>query len=280
MLRTPAITSTLAAITGLSILLVLLSSARSDPSEGFRCGPGFLTYSVQVQQGSTGGGVRCVKFIDYQLVDGQITGVYWYGEGTLNQYIYRHLGNVYLRKDPATGATTIVSLASDIYGNGENAKFSANDLKLTPINGQDLIQETSEWPEKWILEKSGVANYTSHLGPVANCGRFFTKLTVAAGMGVRCAMRSDRGEEYPDLVWYGDQENGSHRHLGIVTGKDAREARATAVAFCSKGTCPAPPEGRLVLTGLNHCDEPFKIRVSGDWNELWTSAERLSCATR
>ena len=275
--RAPIIRS-LVAVVGLSVFLAVPSSGISDSNQGFRCGPGFLTYSVKVQAGSTGGGVRCVKFIDYQVIDGQITGAYWYGEGTLNDYIYRHLGNIYLRKDPVTGATTIVSLASDIYGNGENAEFSASDLKLMPIDGQNLIQETSDWPEQWILERSGVANYTSNLKPVTNCGKFFTKLTVKDGTGIRCAMRSNLGEEYPDLVWYGDSESGLHRHLGIVTGIDTAGAHATAIDFCSKDNCPAPNSQWLLLKGLNHCAEPFNIRVSGRWNELWTSTEKLICA--
>lgn len=262
----------------LSVLFAAPSSGRSKSNSGFRCGPGFLTYSVKVQEGSTGGGVRCVKFIDYKIVDGQITGAYWYGEGTLNNYVYRHLGNVYLSKDPATGAAKIVSLASDIYGNGENAEFTASDLKLTPIRGQDLIQETSEWPEQWILEPSGVAKYTSRLKPVTNCGRFFTKLTAGDGTGIRCAIRPNLGQEYPDLVWYGSSESGSHRHLGVVTGLDAQGAKATAIDFCGRAICPAPDSRLLLLKGLNHCAEPFKIRVSGGWNQLWTSTERLICA--
>jgi|SRR5579859_4375122 len=255
------------------------NSGKADSPQGFHCGSGFLTYTVKVQPGSTGGGVRCVKFIDYELVNGQMTGVYWYGEGTLNEYVYRHLGNVYQRKDPTTGTTTIVSLASDIYGNGENAKFTASDLKLTPIHGQDLIQETSEWPEQWILEPSGVANYTSHLKRVRNCGRFFTKFVINNGSGVRCSMRSGRGDEYPHLVWYGDETSGSvsERHLGIVTGRDEKRARATAIDFCGKSRCMTPNSYELFLTGLNHCNELYKIRVTGGWNELWTSSEQRTC---
>jgi hypothetical protein len=276
-LRTPTILS-LVVVAGLSVILVMSRPGKSDSNSEFKCGPGFLTYSVKVQAGSTGGGVRCVKFIDYQVIDGQISGAYWYGEGTLNQYIYRHLGNIYLKKDPVTGATTTVSLASDIYGNGENAEFTASDLKLSPIDGQNLIQETSEWPEQWILERSGVANYTSNLKPVTECGKFFTKLTVNDGAGVRCAIRPNLGEEYPDLVWYGDSDSGSRRHLGIVTSLDNEGARATAINFCSKDICPTPADHQLLLKGLNHCAEPFNIRISGSWNELWTSTEKLICA--
>jgi hypothetical protein len=268
----------LVVVAGLSVILVMSRPGKSASNLGFTCGPGFLTYSVKVQAGSTGGGVRCVKFINYQVIDGQISGAYWYGEGTLNQYIYRHLGNIYLKKDPVTGATTTVSLASDIYGNGENAEFTASDLKLSPIDGQNLIQETSEWPEQWILERSGVANYTSNLKPVTNCGRFFTKLTVNEGTGIRCAIRPNLGEEYPDLVWYGDSESGSHRHLGIVTRLDDEGAHATAIDFCSKAVCTATDTHELLLEGLNHCDGPLKIQVSGGWNELWTSTEKLICA--
>lgn len=263
----------------LGLLALAAEPSRGSPAAGtgFRCGSGFLTYTVRVQPGSTGGGVRCVKFVDYQLVDGQMTGVYWYGEGTLNQYVYRHLGNIYVRTDPATGARTVVSLASDIYGNGENAEFSANDLVLTPIDGQRLIQETSEWPEQWVLEPSGVADYTSTLGPVTQCGQFFTKFTADGGRGVRCAMRSSQADEYPNLVWYGDSDRGARRHLGIVTGPDSQGARAIAVDFCGRALCPAPASARLRLLGLNRCGQPHRIRVSGAWNEIWRSAERSLC---
>lgn len=251
----------------------------APPVTGFRCGPGFLTYSVKVQQGSTGGGVRCVKFVDYALVDGQITGVYWYGEGTLNQYIYRHLGNVYLRKDPVTGAQTIVSLASDIYGNGENATFSATDLTLHPIDGIKLIQEESDWPEQWILEPSGVANYTSTLGPVTRCGKYFRKFAVAGGKSVRCSILPEPSNEYPVRVWYGDTDHGRNRHLGIVTGFRSSAVDATAVNFCDAKSCPGPRSEALKLKALNRCGQPARIRVTGSRSELWTSTER-PCPSR
>lgn len=259
-----------------------LAPARSSPAgerarQGFRCGPGFLTYSVRVQPGSTGGGVRCVKFIDYRIVNGQMTGVYWYGEGTLNQYRYRHLGNVYARRDIATGALRIVSLASDIYGNGENAEFSSSDLTLTPIDGQRLIQETSDWPEQWVLEPSGVANYTSTLGPVTSCGRFFTTFVTGNGDGVRCAMRSAPDGQYPDLVWYGDSMRGAHRQMGVVTGLGQGGARAVAVEFCGRMGCGSVAGRRLRLEALGRCGEARRIRVSGGWNELWRSSELRPC---
>jgi hypothetical protein len=252
--------------------------AQASERTGFRCGPGFLTYTVKVQAGSTGGGVRCVKFHNYRLVDGQMTGVYWYGEGTLNQYVYRHLGNVYLDRDPATGRAQVVSLASDIYGNGENAEFTASDLKLTPVDGIKLIQETSEWPEQWILEPTGRTAYTSTLKPVRNCGRFFTTFRVEGGEGVRCAMRSRPGEEYPDLVWYGDSERGSRRHFGIVTRGRGQDAQALAIDLCDGARCRGRLTYRLMLRSLDRCGRLLRLRVSGDWNELWRSTEELTCA--
>ncbi len=254
-----------------------LSAQASGPATGFRCGPGFLTYSVKVQRGSIGAGVRCVKFVDYALVGGQITGVYWYGEGTLNQYVYRHLGNIYVRKDRATGAQTIVSLASDIYGNGENATFSATDLTLHPIDGIKLIQEKSDWPEQWILEPSGVANYTGTLGPVTRCGKYFRKFTVDGGRGVRCSILPEPGNEYPVRVWYGDTDHGRNRHFGIVIGARSEAVDATAVKFCGTARCPAPESEALTLAALNRCGQPARIRVTGGRSELWTSTERPSC---
>lgn len=256
------------------------SRARTlPPATGFRCGPGFLTYSVKVQQGSTGGGVRCVKFIDHALVNGQITGVYWYGEGTLNQYVYRHLGNVYVRKDPGTGGRTIVSLASDIYGNGENATFSATDLTLRPIDGIKLIQEESDWPEQWVLEPSGVANYASVLGPVTRCGKYFRRFTVD-GKGVRCSILPDPSDEYPVRVWYGDSDRGLNRHLGIVIGAGSGAVDATAVNFCGAQSCPGPKSEALKLVALNRCGHAARIRVTGDWSELWASTEPPPCSRR
>lgn len=279
MIRTllPAILS-LAVATGPSS--VPEPSRAQQPAKGFRCGPGFLTYSVKVQQGSTGGGVRCVKFIDYALVDGQMTGVYWYGEGTLNQYVYRHLGNVYVRKDPAAGARKIVSLASDIYGNGENATFSATDLTLRPIDGIKLIQEESDWPEKWVLEPSGVADYVSHLRPVTRCGRYFRKFSVGGGKGVRCSILPEARDEYPVRVWYGDTDRGRNRHLGIVTGAKPGAVDATAVNFCGTERCPGAESETIRLTALNRCGEPARIRVTGDLSELWSSTERPPCPSR
>lgn len=249
------------------------------PATGFRCGPGFLTYSVKVQQGSTGGGVRCVKFVDYALVNGQITGVYWYGEGTLNQYVYRHLGNVYVRQDRATGVRAIVSLASDIYGNGENATFSATDLTLRPINGIKLIQEESDWPEQWVLEPSGVANYASVLGPVTRCGKYFRRFTVD-GKSIRCSILPDRSDEYPVRVWYGDSDRGLNRHLGIVTGARPGAVDATAVSFCGVQSCPGPESETLKLVALNRCGHAARIRVTGGWSELWASTESPPCSRR
>jgi hypothetical protein len=249
------------------------------PAAGFRCGPGFLTYTVKVQQGSTGGGVRCVKFVDYALVDGQITGVYWYGEGTLNQYVYRHLGNVYVRKDPVKGGRTIVSLASDIYGNGENATFSATDLTLHPIDGIKRIQEKSDWPEQWILEPSGIADYTSTLRPVTRCGKYFRTFAVG-GKGVRCTILPDPSDEYPIRVWYGDSDSGLNRHFGIVTGVRSGAVDATAIAFCGAARCPGPETEALKLEALNRCGQPARIRVTGDRSELWASTARPPCRSR
>lgn len=267
----------LAMIAGPSALPTPSPAREAPPAPGFRCGPGFLTYTVKVQQGSTGGGVRCVKFIDYALVDGQITGVYWYGEGRLNQYIYRHLGNVYVRNNPATGAQTIVSLASDIYGNGENATFSATDLTLHPIDGIKLIQEKSDWPEQWILEPDGVASYTSTLGPVTRCGRYFRKFTVGGGQGIRCSILPNSSNEYPVRVWYGDSGRGLNRHLGIVTGTRPRAVDATAINFCDAKRCLGPASEPLKLEALNHCRQSVRIRVTGGRSELWASTEKSTC---
>lgn len=266
----------------LCLVTMISTACASTPaaSQGFRCGPGFRTYTVVVQKGSTGGGVRCVKFINYQVIDGQIAGAYWYGEGTLNQYIYRHLGETWAVTD-ATGKTTVQSLASDIYGNGENAEFSANDLKLFPIEGQEHIQEVSEWPEQWLYEPSGVANYTSTLNPVKNCGRYFTKYALEGAAGVRCSMRAtpESQDEFPYFVWYGDDGAGgrSGRHLGIVTRTAGRTAEAVAVAFCSRADCTSSPDSAVRLTLLNQCFQPFRIGVSGDWNQTWISPESLIC---
>ncbi|MES2096980.1 MAG: hypothetical protein V4459_09495 [Pseudomonadota bacterium] len=226
-----------------------------------------------MQTGSTGGGVRCVKFVDYALVGGQITGVYWYGEGTLNQYVYRHLGNVYVGKDPATGASTIVSLAADIYGNGENATFSATDLTLHPIDGIKLIQEESDWPEQWILEPSGVADYISTLGPVARCGKFFRKFTVEGGRGVRCSILPHPKNQYPDRVWYSDSDRGLNRQLGIVIGVQPGAVDATAVDLCATARCPGPQTEAVKLKAIYRCGQPARIWVTGSRSERWTGPE-------
>lgn len=270
--------SVLALLCVLSVLWLGCATAPPQATgEKFRCGPGFRTYTVKVQQGSTGGGVRCVKFIDYQIIDGQIAGAYWYGEGTLNQYIYRHLGETWATTDPS-GKTVVKSLASDIYGNGENAEFSASDLKLFPIQGQDHIQEVSEWPEQWIYEPSGAADYVSALNPVKECGRFFTKYGLENASGVRCSIRAEAEQELPYFVWYGDDgiEGRAARHLGIVTNRAAVPAPAVAVGLCQRGEF-CPDDATLRLTRLTRCGEPFRIGVTGPKPQTWVSSQRRIC---
>jgi hypothetical protein len=238
---------------------VMLSAEKAQAS--FTCGPHLLTYQVRSLSGTTGTGVRCVRFRPDKNLS-----LYWYGEGYWGQRKYRHIGGFYKAVTSPNNA-----FAFDISGNGENFNGSFPDLEMTltpplPATPQ-TIQVTGAWNEEWILAPgSTIQGYTSPLGPVRNCGSNFQTYHVLGGNGIRCIKR-----EY--ALWYGEGSwsGRTYSHIGIDTFVAGDFAEAVDICEPSKFSfCNIARS--LNITPHLQFGPPFPyvpIRVTGDWNETW-----------
>lgn len=264
---------------GLSSLLSLNAFA------AFTCGAGFYTYSVKSTNGTPGQGVRCVKFNNYAVVDGAISGAYWYGEGVWNSTRYRHIGYSFKILKDFNGNYSSLAYATDIYGNGENTAGVFTNLRLIPVSGYTKISVPG-WGEEWTLQPSGThAGYTSTLSVVKNCGANLDAYTVSASNGVvapgsvRCAMR-DSYSATPS-VWYGEGDWGQthYHHLGFVQLDQNSNAYGTASDICDKSNyfCGNTSFNGLNIKPLMGCFQPVKYQVTGQWNEGWSGTSTLQC---
>jgi hypothetical protein len=268
-----------------SCAAILAGVSSINAFAAFKCGPGFYTYSVTSTHGVQGQGVRCVKFSNYAIVDGGITGAYWYGEGVWGTTKYRHIGTSFKIMKDFNGNYTSRAYATDIYGNGENAAGVFTNLNLIPISGFTKIGVPG-WGEEWTLQTSGVHNtYTSTLSVVKSCGAHLDTYTVSGSNGVtapgsvRCAMR-DSYISVP-AMWYGEGNWGTshYRHLGFVQIDQNQNAYGTAADICDNASnvCGWTSTNGLNIKPLMGCFQTVKYNVSGQWNENWTGTSTFQC---
>lgn len=249
----------------------------------FTCGPQFATYSVRSEGGSGWpvAGVRCVLFRDSEVVNGAIAGANWYGEGRWGNFSYRHAGRTDKRPADLAGKNfTTASEAADIYGNGENGSGRTYNLKLIPVNGWEKIRVVGDWGEQWTYEPSGVAAFTSDLGPITNCGHNYDQLTVtdsngstAYGSGVRCLRRARDDYRFPSL-WVGEGQwhGGRYMNFGYITPGDYTSFMyGTAADICAKSNyaCGWTATNGLKINAKMSCYQKLNYAVTGNWNELW-----------
>lgn len=248
----------------------------------FKCGPGFITYSVKSLDGIEGDGVRCVKTDNLNTVEGKyLSGVYWYGEGTWNDKSYRHIGCTY------SDSQGFQSYATDISGNGEGYSNEISSLLLTSSDKLNHIRVTGGgWNEEWVRELDGEANsYRSTLNKVTNCGNYLEKASVtkldgstSEGDGIRC-MKRDSSSSIPD-IWYGEGEwdGKQYRHFGFIN-KDSDKALGTAADLCNNPEyyCGQTAKNGLTVTPEMDCWQKSKYRITGDWEELWDGSKEYDC---
>jgi len=265
---------------------VLISLSSLSAFAAFKCGPGFSTYSVTSLHGVAGQGVRCVKFNNPAIVDGGITGAYWYGEGTWGALKYRHIGTAFKTLKDFNGNYTNLAYSTDIYGNGENTAGVYDNLHLVPVSGYNKI-DVPAWGEEWTWQPSGVHNgYTSTLSPVKSCGGNLETYAVSSSNNVtavgsvRCAIRNS----YSVLptMWYGEGNWGTanYRHLGFVQTDQNQIGYGTSSDVCNISTnvCGTTSVDGLTIKPLMGCFQQVKYNVSGQWNENWTGTDIFECA--
>jgi len=251
----------------------------------FKCGPGFDTYSVASTHGVVGQGVRCVKFNNYEIVNGGIAGAYWYAEGVWGTTKYRNIGYSYKTLKDFSGDYTSMATAIDIYGNGENTAGVNYNLTLVPTSGYNKITVPG-WGEEWTRQTSGVqSSYTSTLAAVKSCGAHLDTYAVssangAPANGVRCAIRD--ANIIAPAMWYGEGSWGSenYRNLGFVQMSSTEATiNGTAADICNiaSDTCGATSTNGLDIKPMMGCWQTVKYKVTGQWNENWTGTTSYEC---
>lgn len=189
------------------------------------CGPHFMTYR-HWEVADRGEGVRCVRFLNatsetfgdaaplgrrFQF------GAIWYGEGSANDGVYRHVGTLGIFAARGGGEPWIEYLRHDIFGNGEDydstleMRFWENEIRfvvdgveigpaeMTPEArpSQILFYDEDRLDFVWTAAPEGGVAYVSPAPPMRECGqsgpaaREFTTFTPtgAAEEGVVCGYR-------------------------------------------------------------------------------------------
>lgn len=242
----------------------------------FRC---FYTWN------SRGQGVRHVKFSNYAVVDGGITGAYWYSEAVLGSSKYRHIGTSFKTIKDFNGNYTNRAYATNIYGNGENTADVLTNLNLIPISGFTKISFHG-WGEESTLQASNIRNsYTSTLPVLKSCGAHLDTYTVSSSNGniapgsVHCAMR-DSYISVPSM-WYGEGNWGSshYRHLEFVQIDQNQNAYGTSSDICDNASnvCGWTSTKDLNIKPMMACFKTVKYNVTGQWNENWTGTSTFEC---
>jgi hypothetical protein len=248
-----------------SSLLTLLTQQAAIAS--FTCGPYLETYSVRSQNGTSGRGVRCVRF----NVDSDSRRLIWYGEGYWGATRYRHIGERF-----ADGTAN----AGDISGNGEDTNgvfLGSLRLRLSAGNPPRIITVTGAWDETWVLQRDNIVQrYTSRLEPVDSCGGLhFATFEVRdaarrrSGEGIRCVLQPVRGG-----VWYGagDWNGFDYAHIGTGALDDSPDGMG-AFDICEPSKfdfCNIFRQGLLEERDVpGKPPSPRCIAVSGAWNEIW-----------
>jgi hypothetical protein len=248
-------------------------------ASNYSCGSDLITYVATSNQGFSGSGIRCVRFISgpiYSPISSWV-GFSWYGEGRWGSFKYRHIGEAFLAGSDLTART------ADIYGNGENAtgKLTGGELHITaseePIPNQLFVH--GAWNETWTKASQWSVPFYA-LDRIKTCGANLFKYRADSrsgleGFGIRCFLPGSH-------TWVGSGRWGNARYVHLGYGQYTLQGSQVVLKYGQSDICGLAPAqicntlspGSFVLAPINFPHVGDGYLVSGILSERWLPFNR------